>query len=73
MEYSTKLGSKIEEKEERKILLNGTKEVNVLFQEMDGIWLSIQEKDRPKKGKSKKKELKLGITYEGWKKRILNT
>src|SRR3712207_9019922 len=49
--------------------LNGTKEVNVLFQEMDGIWLNIQGKDRPKRGKSKKKELKLGITYEGWKKR----
>ncbi|EPY2284088.1 ISLre2 family transposase [Clostridium sporogenes] len=70
-----KLGSKIEEKEERKILLNkkgqlnGSKEVNVLFQEMDGIWLSIQGKGRPKRGKSKKKELKLGITYEGWKKR----
>lgn len=70
-----KLGSKIEEKEERKILLNkkgqlnGSKEVNVLFQEMDGIWLSIQGKDKSKKGKSKKKELKLGITYEGWKKR----
>ncbi|WP_027624509.1 ISLre2 family transposase [Clostridium lundense] len=70
-----KLGCKIEEKEDRKILLNkkgqlnGTKEVNVLFQEMDGIWLSIQGKDRPKRRKSKKKELKLGITYEGWKKR----
>lgn len=70
-----KLGSKIEEKEERKILLNkkgklnGKKEVKVLFQEMDGIWLSIQGKDRPKGKKSKKKELKLGISYEGWKKR----
>ena len=70
-----KLGSKIEEKEERKILLNkkgqlnGSKEVKVLFQEMDGLWLSMQGKDKPKRGKSKKKELKLGITYEGWKKR----
>jgi len=70
-----KLGCKIEEKEERKILLNkkgqlnGKKEVKVLFQEMDGIWLSIQGKDKPKRGKSKKKELKLGVTYEGWKKR----
>lgn len=70
-----KLGSKIEEKEERKILLNrkgklnGSKEVNVLFQEQDGIWLNMQRKDKPKRGKSKKKELKLGITYEGWKKR----
>jgi len=70
-----KLGSKIEEKEERKILLNkkgklnGSKEVNALFQEQDGIWLNTQGKDKPKRGKSKKKELKLGITYEGWKKR----
>jgi len=70
-----KLGSKIQEKEERKILLNkkgklnGKKEVKVLFQEMDGIWLNIQGKDRPKGKKSKKKELKLGISYEGWKKR----
>lgn len=70
-----KVGSKIEEKEERKIELNknghlkGTKEVKVLFQEMDGVWLNIQGNDRSKKGKSKKKELKLGITYEGWRKR----
>jgi hypothetical protein len=70
-----KLGSKIEEKEERKILLNkkgklkGSRKVKVLFQEMDGIWLSIQGKDKPKGRKSKKKELKLGVTYEGWKKR----
>lgn len=70
-----KLGSKIQEKEERKVSLNktgklnGSKEVKVLFQEMDGIWLNIQGKDRPKRCKSKKKELKLGITYEGWKKR----
>ncbi|WP_123055021.1 UPF0236 family protein [Clostridium sp. JN-1] len=35
----------------------------------DGIWLNTQGKDRPKRSKSKKKELKLGITYEGWKKR----
>jgi len=70
-----KLGSKIEEKEERKILLNkqgklnGNREVKALFQEADGIWLNIQGKDRPKGKKSKKKELKLGISYEGWKKR----
>jgi hypothetical protein len=36
---------------------------------MDGIWLNIQGKYRPKREKSKKKKLKLGITYEGWKKR----
>ncbi len=54
-----KLGSKIEEKEERKIELNkkgilkGAREVNILFQEMDGVWLSIQGKDKPKRRKSK--------------------
>lgn len=54
-----KLGSKIEEKEERKILLNkkgklnGLKEVGALFQEQDGIWLNMQRKDKPKRGKSR--------------------
>ncbi|WP_394871504.1 ISLre2 family transposase [Clostridium butyricum] len=64
-------GDKIKELEDRKIELNdngnlkGEKEVSVLFQEQDGIWLSIQGKDRPK-GKSKKKELKLAVSYIGW-------
>ena len=48
---------------------NGERSVKVLFQEADGIWLSMQGKDRPRKGKSKKKELKLAVNYEGWKKR----
>ncbi|WP_150131721.1 hypothetical protein [Clostridium sp. JN-1] len=49
-----KLGSKIEEKEERKILLNkkgqlnGSREVKVLFQEQYGIWLNIQGKENRK-------------------------
>ena len=37
----------------------------VLFQEQDGIWLSIQGKDKPK-GKNNKKELKLAVSYSGW-------
>lgn len=48
---------------------NGERSVKVLFQEADGIWLSMQGKDRPRKGKSKKRELKLAVNYEGWKKR----
>jgi hypothetical protein len=70
-----KFGSKLKERDQRKIelneqgKLNGKKEIKVLFQEQDGIWLSIQGKDRPKKSKSKKKELKLGVFYEGWEKR----
>lgn len=68
------VGSKIKDIEERKIelnekgVLNGDKETKVLFQEQDGLWLSIQGKDKPK-GKSKKKELKLAVSYTGWEKR----
>lgn len=48
------VGTKIKEIEERKIklnekgVLNGDKETEVLFQEQDGLWLSIQGKDKPK-------------------------
>lgn len=65
------VGEKIKELENRKIELNdkgvlkGDKEVPVLFQEQDGVWLYLQGKDRPK-GKNKKKELKLAISYTGW-------
>jgi len=48
--------------------LAGEKEVPVLFEEADGLWLSMQGKSR--KGSSKgKKELKVGVIYEGWEKR----
>ena len=69
-----KVGEKIKDIEARKIELNeigalkGDKEVPVLFQEQDGVWLSIQGKDKPK-GKKKKKELKLAVSYTGWEKR----
>ena len=65
------LGEKIKELENRKIelddkgVLKGEKEVPVLFQEQDGVWLYLQGKDRPK-GKNKKKELKLAVSYTGW-------
>ncbi|WP_252238510.1 UPF0236 family transposase-like protein [Clostridium sp. VAP51] len=65
------VGEKIKELENRKIELNdkgalkGEKEVPVLFQEQDGVWLYLQGKDRPK-GKNKKKELKLAVSYTGW-------
>lgn len=45
--------------------LSGEIETPVLFQEQDGIHLYMQGKDR-RKGKSKKKELKLAVTYTGW-------
>lgn len=47
---------------------SGEKEVSVLFEEADGLWLSMQGKSR--KGSSQgKKELKVGVIYEGWEKR----
>lgn len=48
--------------------LKGEKEVEVLFEEADGVWLSMQGKSR--KGSSRgRKELKVGVVYEGWEKR----
>jgi hypothetical protein len=40
----------------------------VLFEEADGLWLSMQGKSREKSSKGKK-ELKIGVIYEGWEKR----
>ena len=47
--------------------VKGKKEVPVLFEEADGVYIKLQGKDR-KKGKQDKAELKIGIAYEGWKK-----
>lgn len=72
-----KFGEKIEKEEADKVErfkkgdLNGTREVDVLFMESDGLWLSMQRKDRPK-GVSGKREIKLGVHYEGWEKRGRN-
>lgn len=69
------LGKRLEEQEARLIgeyekgNLNGKREIDVLFQEADGVWLNMQGKDRPKSGKSRKKEMKIAKTYEGWEKR----
>lgn len=52
--------------------LSGEKEVSILFEEADGLWLSMQGKSREKASKGKK-ELKIGIVYEGWEKRYLSS
>lgn len=70
-----KVGKRIEEQENEKIdnfkkgKLDGEKEVKIIFEEADGLWLSMQGKDRPKDSKGTKKEIKLAISYEGWEKR----
>lgn len=48
--------------------LQGSREVKLLFEEADGVWISLQGKSRPKIGRGKK-ELKIGCTYEGWQPR----
>jgi hypothetical protein len=65
------VGKKIDAEEQRqaqavsKGISQGQREKKILFEEADGVYLSIQGKDR-KKGK--KQELKVAISYEGWKK-----
>jgi len=52
--------------------LAGTREVPVLFEEADGLWLSLQGKNR--RGSSHgKKELKIGVIYEGWAQRYTSS
>lgn len=46
--------------------LNGKREIDVLSQEADGVYLSMQGKNRPKSGKGSKKEMKVAKTYQVW-------
>ena len=63
------LGEKISEEETYTVKQmnadqsEGTKEIPVLFEEMDGVWLSMQDKDHKK---MKKQEMKVFTMYEGW-------
>lgn len=67
------LGEKVceEEKvlveEHKKGQIRGEKEVPVLFEEADGVYIKLQGKDR-KEAKRDKAEIKIGIAYDGWKK-----
>lgn len=66
-----KLGSQIEARENRYIELNkehklqGEKEVAILFEEADGIFVKKQKRYRHKGSNSF--ELKIAIAHEGWK------
>ena len=83
------LGKKIKENEGNKVkayeegmLEEGTKEIEVLYQEADGVMICTQGKDRKEQydkykeehpneevpKKTRNVEIKLGMTYEGWKK-----
>ena len=64
-----RLGERISEEEEHAVKqmnadqTEGTKEVPVLFEEMDGVWLHMQDKNHKK---MKKQEMKVFTMYEGW-------
>ena len=47
--------------------VKGKREVPVLFEEADGVYIKLQGKDR-KKEKQDKSEIKIGIAYDGWRK-----
>ena len=44
--------------------ITGTKETKILFEEADGVWINMQGKDRPRKGR--RSELKVAVAYDGW-------
>ena len=64
------MGEKLSEADEvksRQAALNegrGEKITEILFEEADGVWINMQGKDRPKKGR--KCELKMAVAYDGW-------
>lgn len=66
------LGEKVceEEKklveEHKKGKIQGEREVPVLFEEADGVFVNLQGEDR-KGGHKGKAEIKVGIAYDGWK------
>lgn len=47
--------------------VHGAKEVPVLFEEADGVYINLQGKDRKNTGQDMA-EIKVGIAYDGWKK-----
>ncbi len=65
------LGEKLEDDEkelvetDRNKNVRGSREVPVLFEEADGVWLNLQGKDR-KQRKYPKAEMKAAIAYDGW-------
>lgn len=66
------LGEKVCEEEKalveshKKGHLHGEKEVPVLFEEADGVYISLQGKDR-RKCRQAKAEMKVAVAYDGWK------
>ena len=66
-----RLGERVSEEEEQQVKqmnadeLSGNREIKVLFEEIDGVWLRLQGKDHKSIGKQ---EMKVATIYEGWEK-----
>ena len=64
-----RLGERISEEEDNEVKqmdadqTEGKREIAVLFEEMDGVWLNMQDKHHKK---MKKQEVKVFTMYEGW-------
>lgn len=64
-----RLGERISEEEEHAVKqmnadqTEGQREIPVLFEEMDGVWLNMQDEHHKK---LKKQEMKVFTMYEGW-------
>lgn len=64
------IGSKLKEIEDNDANLaangqiTGTNETKIIFEEADGVWINMQGKDRPRKGR--RSELKVAVAYDGW-------
>lgn len=64
-----KLGERIDEEEVHAVKQmnaeqsEGTRELSVLFEEMDGVWLPMQDEHHKKRNKQ---EMKVFTMYEGW-------
>lgn len=67
-----KLGERVSEEEKLQVKqmnadeLEGDREIRVLFEEMDGVWLRMQGKDHKS---TEKQEMKVATIYEGWEKK----
>lgn len=66
-----KLGERVSEEEDMLVKqmnadeAKGSREIKVLFEEMDGVWLRLQGKDHKS---IPKQEMKVATIYEGWDK-----
>ena len=64
-----RLGERIDEEERHAVKqmeadqTEGTRALEVLFEEMDGVWLNMQDEHHKK---MKKQEMKVFTMYEGW-------